>query len=255
MTPTPAGCDLLCICPHTDDAEIALGGTLALLAHKGRRVWVCDLTRGELGSNGTPEERWREAGEASTILGLTGRLQCDLPDGFIGVHDADQVGTVAAVIRRLRPRWIATAPMPNRHPDHQSIGDLVDKAAFMARLAAWTPNVSGHRTWSGGAILPDPVDRWRTEAVFHVCLDGQDADVVFDVSSFWERKLAALRAYASQFLADGGRRATMINDPAFLEQVERRARTLGFRAGVTYAEALRTTAAIQLTDLTGEAWT
>ena len=58
---TPCGCDLLVISPHTDDAEIGLGGTLRLLADRGRRVWVVDLTRGELGTNATPDERWAEA--------------------------------------------------------------------------------------------------------------------------------------------------------------------------------------------------
>ena len=255
MNPTNAGCDLLCICPHTDDAEIALGGTLALLARAGRKVWVCDLTRGELGSNGTPEERWREAAEASAHLGLTGRLQFELPDGFVDVGAPEQVATVAAVIRRLRPRWIATAPMPNRHPDHRAIGALVEKAAFMSRLAAWSPDLPAHRIWDGGALLPDPTDRWQTEAVLHVCLEGEQADVLFDVSSVWDKKLAALKAYATQFEAVGERRPTMINDPAFLEQVERWARARGFRAGVSHAEALRTSAAPLLSDLPRERWT
>ena len=61
MQDTAPGCDLLCISPHTDDAEIGLGGTLRLLVERGRRVVVCDLTRGELGSNATAEERWAEA--------------------------------------------------------------------------------------------------------------------------------------------------------------------------------------------------
>jgi len=254
MNTDAPGCDLLCICPHTDDAEIALGGTLALTAEGGRSVWVCDLTRGELGSNGTPDERWAEAAAASRTLGLTGRLQCDLPDGFVGVHDPGQVAAVAAVIRRLRPRWIATAPMPNRHPDHRAIGALVDKAAFMSRLAAWSPEMPGHRVWDGGAALPEPADRWVAEAVLHTCLEGETADVIFDVSGVWEKKLASLRAYATQFEAVGDRRPTMINDPTFLDQVERWARARGFRAGVTHAEALRTAAAPLLTDLPAERW-
>ena len=132
-------CDLLVVSPHSDDAEIALGGTIRRLADAGRSVWLCDLTRGELGSNGTPEGRWREAAAAAGILGVTGRLQFDLPDGFVSAQDAAQVAVVTDVIRRLRPRWAAAAPMPNRHPDHQAIPDLVRKGAFMARLAAWRP--------------------------------------------------------------------------------------------------------------------
>ena len=98
------GCDLLCVAPHTDDAEIGLGGTLRLLADRGRRVWVCDLTRGELASNATPDERWGEAAAASALLGLAGRLQLTLPDGFIADDDPGQTAAVTAVIRALRPR-------------------------------------------------------------------------------------------------------------------------------------------------------
>ena len=84
-------CDLLCISPHSDDAEIALGGTLHRLSRSGRTIWLCDLTRGELGSNGTPEVRWREATTAAEALGVAGRLQFDLPDGFVTEQDSETV--------------------------------------------------------------------------------------------------------------------------------------------------------------------
>ena len=251
---TDHGCDLLCISPHSDDAEIALGGTLALLADRGRRVWVADLTRGELGSNGTPDSRWREAEEAARILGVTGRLQMDLPDGFIDAHAPDQVAAVVGLIRSLRPRWIATAPMPNRHPDHKAVGPLVEKAVFMARLAAYATPVPTARIWPRDAELPAPADRWESEALFHVCLHGEAPDVVFDVSDHWERKQAALRAFASQFGGDDGDVKTMINNPAFLQEVERWALARGFRAGCRHAEALRTAQAPVLTDLSAERW-
>ncbi len=252
MTAHASGCDLLVVSPHTDDAEIALGGTIALLADRGRDVRLLDLTRGELGSNGTPDERWAEAAEASRILGVTGRIQLELPDGFIDAGDREQVEAVASLIRALRPRWVCSSPMPNRHPDHRAIPGLVEKAAFMARLAAWTPPVPAMRTW--GSDVPDPADRWACEAVLHVSGTGETPDLLFDVGAVWERKTAALAAYVSQFDDGGGRRSTMINDPAFLEHIERRAREWGFRAGATHAEALRTAAAPVLTDLPAERW-
>lgn len=251
---TDHGCDLLCISPHSDDAEIALGGTLALLADRGRRVWLADLTRGELGSNGTPDSRWQEAVAAAEILGVCGRVQLDLPDGFIGVHDPAQVAAVTALIRSLRPRWITTAPMPNRHPDHKAVGPLVEKAVFMARLAAYAPALPSARVRPGDASLPAPAERWEPEALFHVCLHGEEPSVVFDVSDHWDRKVAALRAFASQFGRDDGDRSTMINNPAFLQEVERWALARGFRAGCRHAEALRTAQAPVLRDLTAERW-
>ncbi len=247
-------CDLLCISPHTDDAEIALGGTLRLLSEKGRRVWICDLTRGELGSNGTPELRWQEAEKASKILGIAGRLQFDLPDGFISVHDPQQVALVAAVIRSLRPRWVVAAPMPNRHPDHQAIPPLVRKAAFMSRLAAWRPDLPESRLWPADAKLPEPAERWDCEAVATVCMPGDKPDMYFDISDVWESKVEALTCYASQFEPAAGTRATKINDPAFLAEVERWARGWGFKAGVRMAEALHIEAAPVAGDMPQERW-
>jgi len=255
MKQDAAGCDLLCISPHSDDAEIALGGTLRNLADAGRSVWLCDLTRGELGSNGTPEIRWREAAAAAEILGVAGRLQFDLPDGFISEQSEIQVAVVADVIRRLRPRWVVAAPMPNRHPDHQAVPGLVRKGAFMARLAAWRPEVPAGRIWPEDAALPGPAERWECEAVCTVCLPGERPDAYFDVSDVWDAKLAALRCYASQFEPGTGARATMINDPAFSREVERWARGWGFRAGVELAEALHVEAAPVYRDLPGERWT
>ncbi len=172
-------CDLLVISPHTDDAEIGLGGTIRLLADRGRRVWAVDLTRGELGTNATVAERWSEAEKASAVLGLAGRAQLELPDGFIDSTDRDQVAQVVGVIRRLQPRWIVTAPDPVRHPDHQETPKLVERAAFLARLVAWQTPAPGGTLWSGGAPWPEAAERWETESVFSVCPDDGQPAVIF----------------------------------------------------------------------------
>jgi len=252
---TSAGVDLLCLAPHTDDAEIGLGATLRLLADRGRRVWVADLTRGELGSNGTPDERWAEAARASALLGLDGRLQLELPDGFISSEAPDQVAATVAVIRMLRPRWIVTAPAPVRHPDHLATPRLVARAVFLAHLAAYRPEVPAGRAWRDAWPDGDPAEPWRCEAVFEVCPPGQQPGLLFDVSMTWAAKLAALACYGSQFLAAEGRRRTLINDRAFLDEVERWSLRWGFLAGVARAEARRTTAAPVLDDLPRERWT
>ena len=61
--------DLLVFGPHPDDIEIGMGATVALHARRGDRVGLVDLTRGELGSNGTPDDRVAEAAAASAVLG------------------------------------------------------------------------------------------------------------------------------------------------------------------------------------------
>ncbi|MHB8078940.1 MAG: PIG-L family deacetylase [Candidatus Krumholzibacteriia bacterium] len=246
--------DLLCLAPHTDDAEIGLGGTLRLLAERGRQVWVVDLTRGELGSNGTPDGRWAEAARASTLLGLAGRLQGELPDGFVSPENPEHVAVVVAAIRMLRPRWIVTAPAPVRHPDHLATPRLVARALFLAHLAAYRPPVPAGRAWRDAWPTGDPAEPWRCEALFEVCPPGQPPDLLFDVSATWEAKLAALDCYGSQFRAVPGGRRTVINDRAFLDEVDRWALRWGFLAGVARAEALRTAAAPVLDDLPRERW-
>ncbi len=248
-------CDLLVISAHTDDAEIGIGGMIRLLADKGHRVWALDLTRGELATNATADERWAEAAEASAILGLTGRLQLELPDGFINAGDQDQIGQVVAALRRLRPRWVVTAPDAVRHPDHVATPQLVSKAVFMARLNGWQPDLGdNHRCWEGGADLPEAADRWEVETVLGVCPDGGTPALYFDVGAAWEAKMSALACYKSQFGRQAGQVATAINDPSFLARIERRARVWGHRAGTEMAEALYSQAAPVLTDLPGERW-
>lgn len=244
--------DLLCVCPHSDDAEIALGGALRLLADRGRRVVVADLTAGELGSNGTPEQRWDEARAAADVLGLHARLRLDLPDGFISAEDPAQVGAVTALIREMRPRWVVSAPEARRHPDHRAIHPLVEKAAFMARLRAYRPEPPAALRHPDAAP-GDPAEGWVCEAVLRVCAYGEQPAAIFDVSGVWRAKTEALACFASQFDPDRGRR-TMINSPAFMQEIERRARAWGFRAGVEYAEALAGTAAPLLRDMPGQEW-
>jgi len=249
-----AGIDLLCVSPHTDDAEIACGGTLARFAARGRRVWLLDLTRGELGTNGTPDERWREAAGASAALGIAGRLQAALPDGFISAERPEQVAAVAAVVRSLRPRWLLAAPVPRRHPDHQAIPALVRKAAFMARLASWPAALPELRAWPATATVPAPAPLWICEAVLTVCPPGERPNLYVDVTESWAAKLAALRCYATQLERADGARPTVINEPAFLDQVERWSRAWGFQAGVPLAEAFATEQAPLLADLPAERW-
>jgi N-acetylglucosamine malate deacetylase 1 len=254
MTAAFSGCDLLCVSPHTDDAEIGLGATLRLLADRGRRVWVCDLTRGELASNATPDERWAEAARASEVLGLAGRLQLELPDGFIDAADPTQAAAVTAVLRALRPRWVVTAPEPVRHPDHVATPLLVQRGAFLAHLATYAAAFPAARWWPESPVPDFPTDAWRPEAVFEVCPERGQPSLIFDVSGTWAAKQAALACYASQFATGPGRRPTHINDPAFQDRVEARGRLWGHRAGVGHGEALRTSAAPVAGDLTRERW-
>ena len=113
--------DLLVVAPHPDDGELGCGGTLARAKAEGLSTGILDLTRGEMGSKGTPEEREKEVAEASRILGLDFRGNLGFPDG--GLADVpEQRLKLAQALRRLRPRVVFAPLEADRHPDHTRCG-------------------------------------------------------------------------------------------------------------------------------------
>ena len=130
LTPDPV--DLLFFGPHPDDIEIGAGGTVARHAALGHRVGLCDLTAGEMGSNGTVDERLAEAEAARAVLGARWRVNLRWPDRGIG--DAEQVRQAAGLIRAARPRAIAVPHWSDRHPDHVAASQVLTEAVFSAGL-------------------------------------------------------------------------------------------------------------------------
>src|ERR1044072_159569 len=98
--------DLLAIGPHPDDIEIGIGGTVAKHAALGLRVGLCDLTAGEMGSNGTVEERLAEGDAARGVLGAAWGVNLRSPDRALGTS-ADHAVRIASLVRAAHPRVIA----------------------------------------------------------------------------------------------------------------------------------------------------
>lgn len=178
--------DLLAIVPHPDDAELLCGGTLALMADRGYRVGVVDLTRGEMGSRGDVSTRRAEAEAASRALGLAHRESLALPD--TGITDSEPQRTaIAGALRRLRPRAVILPHWHGRHPDHGASSVLVRNAAFLAGLRNFAPG-------TGDPHKP-------VKLLYAAAFRDHDAtpSFVVDVSSTFERKMQAVRCYGSQF--------------------------------------------------------
>ena len=93
---------------HPDDAELTVGGTLIKLKSLGYKTGVIDLTRGEMGTRGTPETRARESQDAAGVLGLDARSNLGLPDGHVMVTEEARTAMVRA-IRRHGPKVIFTS--------------------------------------------------------------------------------------------------------------------------------------------------
>lgn len=217
-----SGLDLLAFGPHPDDLEIGLGGTLAKHTALGHSVGLCDLTRGEMSSNGTPDERVREAEAAGKILGAAWRENLALPDRGIG--DApDHIRRVVELIRRVRPRAIAIPYWQDRHPDHQSSAALLRDAVFNAKL----------KRYEGGG------EPWQPEWVCHYFInDAGPVSFVVDVSAHYEAKRQALACYASQFTRATNSAETRLNSASFSQLIESRDAQFGALAGVRFAEGI-----------------
>jgi len=124
----------------------------------------------------------------------------------------------------------------------------------MARLKGWQPELAAHHLWSAGEDLPAPVESWIVETSGAVCGEESRPDLIFDVSETWTAKMEAIHCYQSQLRRDSARAATVINDPSFLQKIERRAQTLGWGANVAMAEAVTVVQAPVVADLPNESW-
>jgi bacillithiol biosynthesis deacetylase BshB1 len=214
--------DLVVFGPHPDDLEIGLGGTIARHTALGLRVGLCDLTAGEMSSNGTPEDRLREAEAARVVLGAEWRENLRWADRRIG-KDPSHLDQAVSFIRRHRPRVVAIPYWTDRHPDHVAASGLLTEASFNAGLRRYVADG----------------EAWKVEWIcYYFINDSAPPSFVVDVSEYYDRKRAALDCHASQFAPApaGGSVATRLNTPLFLQLIESRDAQFGALAGVRRAE-------------------
>jgi bacillithiol biosynthesis deacetylase BshB1 len=187
---------VVAVAAHPDDLEIICGGTLALLVRQGYRVCMIDLTTGEPTPRGSEAIRASEAEAARLALGVQRRICLRLPNREL-MDDLPARYALATELRRLRPRLLLACAghTPAASPDHLQALRLIEAARFYAQLTKWDDrfaNTPPHRIpHLVYAVMPfEPEQRhWQ----------GQ---VVIDISSTFEQKLAAIRAYESQFDAE-----------------------------------------------------
>jgi bacillithiol biosynthesis deacetylase BshB1 len=215
--------DLLAIGPHPDDIEIGIGGIVAKHVALGFQVGLCDLTAGEMGSNGTVDERLAEAEAARVVLGAAWRVNLRLPDRAIG-SDPSHTRTVASVIRHARPRVVAIPYWSDRHPDHVAASNLLTEAVFSAGL---------RRYQADG-------DAWKPESTcYYFINDSATPSFVVDVSDHYDVKRRALACHVSQFRpSQPDAVATRLTSSRFRQLIESRDSQFGALAGVAFAEGM-----------------
>ncbi|MFI5135369.1 MAG: bacillithiol biosynthesis deacetylase BshB1 [Chitinophagales bacterium] len=222
--------DILAFGAHPDDVELSCAGTIIKHVSLGYKVGVIDLTRGEMGTRGTPEIRDAEASVAAEIMGARIRENLDMRDCFFKNDEEHQL-KVIRMIRKYQPDVVIANAIRDRHPDHGRGAELVRESCFYAGLHKIETKEEGE--------IQQP---WRPRALYHYIQDlWVEPEVLVDVSAFWEKRMEAVFAFRSQFYDPASKEpATYISSQNFLEALKYRAQTLGRMIGVEYAENFTT---------------
>ena len=225
--------DYLVVAAHPDDAELSLGGTMALLLSQGKRVGVLDLTDGEPTPHGSPEIRRRETEAATAVLGLTWRGNLGLPNRRLEA-DLTSRAKLAGLLRTLRPACVFAHYGEDSHPDHVAASALTDAARFWAKLTK--------SDLDGTPFYPKRVLYYLS---IHLRIHPKPS-LVLDVSEHLETKMKAVSCYHSQLVQ--GREQ---KHPTVLDDVRDRARYWGWAIGTAYGEPLISREEIGLKSLDG----
>ena len=193
----------------------------------GQAIGILDLTRGELGTRGTPEIRIEEAAAAAKVMGVSMRENAGMDDGFFLNDRAHQLKLVQ-YIRRYQPNIVLANALADRHPDHGRAGRLIADACFLAGLRKIETEYNGA-----------PQAPWRPKRVFHYQQDRAiEPNFIVDISTTFTTKMEAIKCYKTQFHDPlSAEPLTYIATGDFLKQIEYRDAIVGKRIGVTHGEA------------------
>ena len=231
--------DILAIAAHRDDVEQTCGGTMLKMAQQGYGTGILDLTRGEMGTRGTAEDREQEAARAAEILQVSWRDALDIPDGRVENTWENRL-KVARVIREQRPRVVILPYWLGRHPDHYTCSTLGYEACFLAGLAKLDLSGSSkvdRPTQLQAAIEAEEPGPHRPFKIIYATLyyDVRPTFVV-DITEQFETRFQSLMAYKSQFSDQEAGHDIFPAQAEIRSRIEAMARFYGMLGGVTYAE-------------------
>ncbi len=223
--------DFLVVSPHPDDAEISVGGAIAVSIRQNLRVGVVDLTTGEPTPHGSLEIRRQETDRATEILGLSWRTNLGLPNRSLQ-PDLAARRRLAEVFRLTRPQIILAPYWQDAHPDHVSASSLVDDARFWSKLSR--SDMAGDPFWP-----PMLLHFFSIHLRIH-----PTASFVLDISAEIETKMNAVASYESQLVT--GRSQAF---PTALDDIRDRARFWGWSIGKAFGEPLINRESVGLSSL------
>lgn len=232
--------DILVFAAHPDDAELSCSGTILKHIAGGKKVGIIDLTRGELGTRGSAEQRDEEAKASGDILGLSVRENLAMRDGFFINDEAHQL-QIIQMLRKYKPEIVFCNALYDRHPDHGKGYELVLKSSFLSGLIKIETKLSN-----------SVQEAWRPRLVLQYIQDTYiKPDILVDVSEFWDKKMESIRAFKTQFFNPeyDEPNSTYISSPEFLMILEARGRELGKSIGAKYAEGFTSQKLLGVDDL------
>ena len=231
MSDIPA-LDVLAIAAHPDDVEQTCGGTLIKMAELGERTGVLDLTAGDMGTRGSPEIRIEESEAAARHLLLASRGNLRFPDARLENVLAARM-SLAAEIRRLGPRVVILPYWEARHPDHYRAGEMAYEACFLAGLKKLDESSEPHRPF---------------KVVYSSLYANVTPSFVVDISAQFDRRMAALMSYQSQY--GGGDGSDLFpGETEIRERLGAIARFYGNLIGAKYGEPFVTKETMRVDDL------
>jgi bacillithiol biosynthesis deacetylase BshB1 len=225
--------DVLAIAAHPDDIEQTCGGTLIRMAEMGYRTGALDLTAGDMGTRGTPEQRLAEAEVAAKLLRLSWRGNLRFPDARLENTLSARM-TLAVKIRELRPRVVILPYWEGRHPDHYRASELGYEACFLAGLRKLDEYSEPHR--------PHKV-------IYSSLYANVPPSFVVDISAQFETRMAALLSYESQYGAHGEGGGLFPQEQEIRERLGAIARFYGNLIGVKYGEPFVVKETMQVDDI------
>ena len=226
--------DILAFGAHPDDVELGCGGTIAKEIANGKKVGIVDLTRGELGTRGTPELRIKESENASKTIGIEIRENLGFKDGFFKNDESHQL-EIIKIIRKFKPNIVLCNAKDDRHIDHPKGADLVVDSCFLSGLKKVKTDLEGKKQ-----------DSWRPNNVYHyIQWKNSSPDFLVDISGFEDVKMNAVKCYSSQFYDPSSKEPeTLISKKNFLDTIYNRSLDFGRLIGVDHAEGFTTNKAI-----------
>lgn len=227
--------DILAIAAHPDDVEQTCGGTLIRMAELGYRTGVLDLTAGDMGTRGTPDLRIEESRAAAAHLLLAWRQNLRWPDARLENNIAARM-TLAGVIRRIRPRTVILPYWAGRHPDHYRAAEIGYEACFLAGLRRLEEDTPPHRPF---------------KIVYSSSYANVTPSFVVDVSRQFERRMAALLSYTSQYGSSEEGSDLFPSHTEIRERLSAIGRYYGNLIGVKYGEPFVVKECMEVEDVVG----